>query len=51
MADQVEEWREKLLETLAEHDDEIMEKYLEGETPTRRRSFTPRSVARPWPTS
>ena len=25
------EWREKLLETLAEADDEIMEKYLEGE--------------------
>jgi elongation factor G len=34
MAGQVEEWREKLLETLAENDDEIMEKYLEGESPT-----------------
>jgi elongation factor G len=34
MAGQVEEWREKLLETLAENDDEIMEKYLEGEIPT-----------------
>jgi elongation factor G len=31
MADQAAEWREKLLETLAEADDEIMEKYLEGE--------------------
>src|SRR6188472_3760474 len=31
MADQVAEYREKLLETLAEADDEIMEKYLEGE--------------------
>ncbi|HEX5086207.1 MAG TPA: elongation factor G [Nocardioides sp.] len=28
---QAEEYREKLLETLAEADDEIMEKYLEGE--------------------
>lgn len=26
-----EEWREKLLETLSENDDEVMEKYLEGE--------------------
>ncbi len=31
MAEQVEEWREKFLETLAEADDDIMEKYLEGE--------------------
>lgn len=31
MADQAAEWREKLLETLAEADDEVMEKYLEGE--------------------
>jgi elongation factor G len=31
MREQAEEWREKLLETLAEADDEIMEKYLEGE--------------------
>ncbi len=31
MLDQAAEWREKLLETLAEADDEIMEKYLEGE--------------------
>ncbi|HQR26658.1 MAG TPA: elongation factor G [Nocardioides sp.] len=31
MQAQAEEWREKLLETLAEADDEIMEKYLEGE--------------------
>ncbi|MDT0203695.1 elongation factor G [Nocardioides sp. AE5] len=31
LADQAEEWREKLLETLAEADDAIMEKYLEGE--------------------
>ena len=27
------EWREKLFETLADHDDTIMEQYLEGETP------------------
>ena len=32
MADQVAEYREKFLETLAEADDEVMEKYLEGET-------------------
>ena len=28
------EWRDKLLETLAENDDAIMEQYLEGEEPT-----------------
>lgn len=33
MADQVEEWREKLIETAVEQDDEAMEKYLEGEEP------------------
>ena len=31
LADQAAEYREKLLETLADHDDAIMEKYLEGE--------------------
>jgi len=31
LADQAAEWREKFLETLAEADDEVMEKYLEGE--------------------
>lgn len=31
MAEQAAEWREKLLETLSEADDDIMEKYLEGE--------------------
>jgi elongation factor G len=29
------EWRDRLLETIAEHDDEMMEKYLEGEEPSR----------------
>nr|WP_272954907.1 elongation factor G [Kribbella shirazensis] len=29
------EWRDKLIETLAEADDEIMEQYLEGEEPTQ----------------
>jgi len=33
MADLIEEWREKLIETAVEQDDEVMEKYLEGETP------------------
>ena len=33
MADAVEEWREKLIETAVEQDDEVMEKYLEGEEP------------------
>jgi len=28
---QAEEWREKLIETLSENDDAVMEKYLEGE--------------------
>ncbi|NJQ02984.1 elongation factor G [Streptomyces zingiberis] len=30
-----EEWRGKLLETIAEHDEEMMEMYLEGEEPTQ----------------
>jgi len=34
MADLVEEWREKLIETAVEQDDEIMEQYLEGNEPS-----------------
>ncbi len=34
MKDQVEEYRERLVETAVEQDDEILEKYLEGEEPT-----------------
>ena len=34
MKDQVEEWREKLIETAVEEDDDLMEKYLEGEEPS-----------------
>ncbi len=34
------EWRDKLLETLAEADDEIMEKYLEGEEPSQEEIHT-----------
>ena len=34
MSEQVAEYREKLIETLADADDEIMELYLEGETPS-----------------
>ncbi|GMQ88145.1 MAG: elongation factor G [Gammaproteobacteria bacterium] len=33
MADVIEEWREKLIETAVEQDDDVMEKYLEGEEP------------------
>src|ERR1700678_996248 len=33
-AESTREWREKLLETIAEHDDEMMELYLEGTEPT-----------------
>ena len=33
MVDQVEEWREKLLETAVEQDDDAMEQYLEGNEP------------------
>ncbi|QYZ67677.1 MAG: elongation factor G [Gammaproteobacteria bacterium (ex Lamellibrachia satsuma)] len=33
MVDQVEEWREKLIEAAVEQDDDAMEKYLEGEEP------------------
>ena len=32
------EWRDRLLETIAEADDAMMEKYLEGEEPTRGRA-------------
>ena len=34
MADQIEEWREKLIETAVEQDDDIMEQYLEGNEPS-----------------
>ncbi len=34
MKDDVETWREKLIETAVEQDDELMEKYLEGEEPS-----------------
>jgi len=34
MLDTVEEWREKLIETAVEQDDDIMEKYLDGEEPS-----------------
>jgi elongation factor G len=33
MADAVEEWREKLIETAVEQDDDILEQYLEGNEP------------------
>ncbi|MCW8957345.1 MAG: GTP-binding protein, partial [Gammaproteobacteria bacterium] len=34
MTDAVEEWREKLIESAVEQDDDLMEKYLEGEEPS-----------------
>ncbi|GMQ88240.1 MAG: elongation factor G [Gammaproteobacteria bacterium] len=34
MADVIEEWREKLIETAVEQDDDVLEKYLEGEEPS-----------------
>jgi len=34
MADKIEEWREKLIETAVEQDDDLMEKYLDGEEPS-----------------
>ena len=34
MQDTVEEWREKLIETAVEQDDDLMEAYLEGEEPS-----------------
>ena len=34
MVDTVEEWREKLIETAVEQDDDAMEKYLDGEEPS-----------------
>ena len=34
LAEQAAEWREKLIETISENDDELMEKFLEGTEPT-----------------
>jgi elongation factor G len=34
MADAIEEWREKLIETAVEQDDDLLEKYLDGEEPS-----------------
>ena len=34
MADLIEEWREKLIETAVEQDDDLMEQYLEGNEPS-----------------
>ena len=34
MADKVEEWREKLIETAVEQDDDLLEAYLEGNEPS-----------------
>ena len=34
MTDAVEEWREKLIETAVEQDDELLEQYLEGNEPS-----------------
>jgi elongation factor G len=34
MAAEVEEWREKLIDQVADQDDDVMEKYLGGEEPT-----------------
>jgi len=34
MQDAVEEWREKLIETAVEQDDDVLEQYLEGEEPS-----------------
>jgi elongation factor G len=34
MADEVEEWREKLIETAVEQDDDAMESYLNGDEPS-----------------
>ena len=50
LVDKANEWREKLLETLAEADDAVMEKYLEGEELSvdeiRAASGAPRSPTR-----
>ena len=34
MAEQVEEWREKLIETAVEQDDDLLEQYLDGNEPS-----------------
>ena len=34
MADKIEKWREKLIETAVEQDDDLMEQYLEGNEPS-----------------
>ena len=45
------EWRDRLLETIAEADDAMMEKYLEGDEPTEERAASPPSAAPPSPAS
>ena len=50
-AEAAREWRDQLLETIAENDDEIMELYLEGEEPTEDELHRRRSAARPSPAS
>ena len=50
MADQAAEYREKLIETLAEADDDIMHMYLGARSPARSRS-RPASAGRPSPAS
>jgi elongation factor G len=51
MADQAAEYREKLIETLAEADDDIMHMYLEGEEPSARSRSRPASAGPPSPAS
>ena len=34
MKEQIEEWRERLIETAVEQDDDLLEQYLEGNEPS-----------------
>jgi elongation factor G len=53
MKDQVEEYREAMIELAVEQDEAVLEKYLEGEELTDRRDQSPASARAPanWPSS
>jgi elongation factor G len=53
MVDKVENTAPKLIETAVEQDDDLMEKYLEGEEPDHRRPSSAASARAPasWPSS
>ena len=53
MQDLVAEWREKMIETAVEQDDDLLEAYLEGNEPSDRRpeALYPQGYDQPWTSS